>query len=190
MDTQSEVFQKKLSGIFVDIAQKYKLPEGTFFIKPNYSEKGGNIGKLTSTEIDINEFSYPYDEQNKIAKCTSIVLLKPDRHCWKIEVRSRWYIKENIPPSAEVAEKSSGANAYYHICFEFDDPAFFQYIHDTIIYRIEHYESSVSFSCCSKFEKCSEFMKCIHSNNLYAKGCKYRINLENGRNYLLPQQGV
>lgn len=87
MDTQSEIFQKEHSGILGDISQKYNLPEDAFLIKCNYSEKGKNIGNLTSTEIDINEFSYPYDEQNKIVRCTSAFLIKTNERVWRIEVR-------------------------------------------------------------------------------------------------------
>lgn len=36
------------------------------------------------------------------------------------------------------------------------------------------------FGCCSKYEECSDAKTCLHNDLLYAKGCIYRQNLENG----------
>lgn len=42
-------------------------------------------------------------------------------------------------------------------------------------------ESVESFSCCSRYEECSDEKKCIHPDIKFAKGCYYKMNLENGR---------
>lgn len=38
-----------------------------------------------------------------------------------------------------------------------------------------------SFGCCSRYNECSDAMKCIHPDIKVAKGCCYKIHLENGR---------
>lgn len=185
MDTFSETFKKEISSVFSEVAHKLDYPENIFSFKHNYSTKGKNIGKLTSTQIDINEFSYPYDEHNKIAKSSSVILIKPDKHNWRLVVLKHRFCKIDLPPSAKVVREATTNAPYYHVCFSFDDLAFYQYIKNTLIYCINHYDSSTSFGCCSKFKECSSAMTCLHSNKLYAKGCKYRINLEKGNNFLL-----
>lgn len=49
-----------------------------------------------------------------------------------------------------------------------------------IFAELELYEPTWTFGCCSKYEQCSDARKCIHDYKLYAKGCQYRKNLENG----------
>ncbi len=187
MDTQSQVFKKEISNIFSQITHELDYPEDTFSLKYNYSKRGENIGKLTSTEIDINEFSYPYDEHNKIAKSSSALLIKPDKHVWKLIVLKQRFCKIEFPTSAKIVKEPTTTAPYYHVCFEFNDSAFYQYIKNTLIFCINHYDSSASFGCCSKYKECSSTMKCIHTNKLYAKGCKYRVNLERGYNFLLEE---
>ena len=38
-----------------------------------------------------------------------------------------------------------------------------------------------SFGCCSRFVECSDAMTCTHPDELHAKGCMYKTNLDNGR---------
>jgi len=42
-------------------------------------------------------------------------------------------------------------------------------------------ESVESFGCCSRYNECSDEMKCIHPDIKFAKGCYYKIHLENER---------
>lgn len=37
------------------------------------------------------------------------------------------------------------------------------------------------FACCSSYVECSDKLQCVHNDLLYAKGCNYRRNLENGK---------
>ena len=187
MDTHSEEFKKELSKVFLEVTHKLDYPEETFSFKYNYSKNDENSSKLVSTQISINEFSYPFDEQNKIAKSSSVILIKPDKHNWMLLVLKHRFRKIDLPPSAKVVNNPKASDQYYHVCFAFDDLAFYKYIKNTLIYCINHYDSSNSFGCCSKFKECSSTMKCLHTNKLYAKGCKYRFSLENGRNFLLER---
>ncbi len=185
MDAQSEILERECSKIFKDIEREFDYPDGTFSLTRNYSKKGKNIGKLTSTRININEFSYPFDENNKIAKSISVLLLKPNQRARKLVVREYNFAADEVPSSAKVTQTTQGRSISYNVHFELDDPAFFQYIRDTLFFCLRQYESSSSFVCCARFNKCSEMRKCVHPNKLYAKGCRYRRNLEHGQNFLL-----
>jgi len=41
--------------------------------------------------------------------------------------------------------------------------------------------ADTSFSCCSRFIECSDARKCTNPKPLFALGCAYKDNLENGR---------
>lgn len=41
--------------------------------------------------------------------------------------------------------------------------------------------ADVSFGCCSRFIECSDARKCTNPNRIFALGCAYKDNLENGR---------
>lgn len=38
-----------------------------------------------------------------------------------------------------------------------------------------------NFGCCSRYEACSDAKKCIHPDQLFARACSYRRNLEQGK---------
>lgn len=42
-------------------------------------------------------------------------------------------------------------------------------------------EPADNFGCCSRYIECSDALKCINPNRRLAKGCQYKINLENGK---------
>jgi len=41
--------------------------------------------------------------------------------------------------------------------------------------------ADVSFGCCSRFIECSDARRCTNPNRIFALGCAYKDNLENGR---------
>lgn len=57
-------------------------------------------------------------------------------------------------------------------------------IRDIILeaFEIAYLENAdLSFGCCSRFIACSDEMECIHPNHLFALGCAYRKNLDQGK---------
>ena len=40
---------------------------------------------------------------------------------------------------------------------------------------------SEKFGCCEKYRECSAAKKCLHDNQIYAKACWYRKNIESGK---------
>ncbi|MCI8483462.1 MAG: hypothetical protein HFH41_03870 [Lachnospiraceae bacterium] len=180
MKLQSTPFEEKLYSIFSKIIQEFNYPENTFSIKKNYSKKGQNAGKLISTEIDINEMSYPYDKDNKIAKTTLVLYITPNTNYHELMIRKERFHKIKLPPSAIILKEPSQKTLYFQVAFKPEDPSIYQYIKDNLIFCINNYESSNSFGCCALYKECSKKTQCIHSNKLYAKGCIYRKNLERG----------
>ena len=57
------------------------------------------------------------------------------------------------------------ANAYVETCVEA---------------ALSAYVPSHTFGCCHRYKECSDQKKCIHPDEIYARGCQYRHNLETG----------
>lgn len=179
--TKSDILEKELCSVFSELIQKFGYPENTFSIKKNYSKKGKNAGNLISTEIDINEFSYPFDRENKITKSTLVLYITPETTRHELMIRKERFHKISLPEFASVVKEPTEKTLYFHVAFHLEDVSVYQYIKDNLIFCIDNYESSNSFGCCALYKECSQKRQCIHKNNLYAKGCNYRNNLENGR---------
>ena len=57
-------------------------------------------------------------------------------------------------------------------------------IFEQIIYEayLKIYDSFADgFGCCSRFTECSDAGKCINPDQIYARGCYYKKNLESGK---------
>lgn len=52
-------------------------------------------------------------------------------------------------------------------------------------YTIKNYFPTHRFGCCIQYKKCSEAGNCLHEDKFYSKGCYYRENLEQGKNFYL-----
>ncbi len=48
-------------------------------------------------------------------------------------------------------------------------------------YLLKYYQPSYLFGCCHQYVRCSDSKKCIHNDELYAKGCYYKRNLDKGK---------
>lgn len=176
MDYQDS-FNEKLKEIFVKISKDFALPENTFSIKENYSKIGANAGNLISTEIDIQEYAYPPD--NSITGTSLVLYLKPNKNYYELLIRRDRLSHILIPNTAKIKESSD--KIYEHILFNFKDPSIYNFVETNILFCLENYTSSNTFSCCARYKECSASAKCLHPNTLYAKGCQYRKNLENGK---------
>lgn len=174
---QKNILLKQLEFMFTQISDRLNLPENTFVIKDNYSKTGAKAGELISTEIGIQEYAYPPD--HSIAGTSLVLYIKPNRYCYELLVRYDRLSNLTLPPTADV--KKTSDKLYEHILFGFEDDTIYKFIEDNIIHCLEHYSSSNSFGCCSRYRECSDIKKCIHPNTLYAKGCQYRENLEVGK---------
>lgn len=178
---QSDNFDNELLEFLYDHAKAIGYPEATFSIQENISKKGKNEGKLISKTIFLNEASYPYDTQNKIAKSTSLLLMYPNKTMYEIKVTEDVYKNVVLPSSAIVKKESTDKDKSVRILFDMNTLDILSYSTLLLDYILNNYTSSNTFGCCSRYAECSASKKCSHPNKLYAKGCQYRKNLEKGK---------
>lgn len=87
--------------------------------------------------------------------------------------------KVEIPATADIVKMETEA-PNCRINFQNGESEIIPYLHDLIIYYVEHFEPSDKFGCCHRYKECSEEKKCLHPDQFYAKACWYRKNLEAG----------
>ena len=174
-------FEDKLSSVFNTIITKYELPQKTFEIAINT----GKSGKETSRSICIVEPPYPpglgMASRNTVILRYKYIYSESKEPMLQLFVRRKQFNHIVLPDTCLEVKDMESDNASFHVYFCPDDPGILNYIFDIACYNIENYESTNSFGCCSKYAACSAKRKCIHDNNLYAKGCFYRKNLEKGK---------
>jgi hypothetical protein len=56
-----------------------------------------------------------------------------------------------------------------------------EYIRPFLERAVEEYNPPKTFGCCHLYKECSAAKKCLHPQQIYARQCWYRENLENGR---------
>lgn len=168
----------RINRLFDNFTEKFLLPDKSFSITENFSQTGTNAGKLISTELDIVEHSYPPDTNNSVVKTALILYIKPNPSFFELLVRHDRLSNITIPETAQI--KNVSDKLYVHVLFDFNDENILDFISSNILYSLNSYTSSSTFGCCSHYAECSKKMQCVHSNTLYAKGCQYRRNLENG----------
>lgn len=60
-----------------------------------------------------------------------------------------------------------------------NSPIFEQVIYETYLKIYDSFADG--FGCCSRFTECSDAGKCINPDQIYARGCYYKKNLESGK---------
>lgn len=186
MDNQLSIFdnnndfENNVNSLLTSIIVEEELPSKSLQLISNVSLKGENKGKEISKTICICEPEYP-SFQDKNTKFTIKRIIKIEQSEFiDLLISNAQYKFINLPLSATIKKNKSDKD-FVHIIFNYNDKSIFQYIKECVLYNIKNYFSSSSFSCCSKFIVCSDAKKCVHENKLYATGCFYRMNLENGK---------
>ena len=182
-DIADKTFWEKLQDLLDDIILFHELPKNSIHLYSNKSLKGQNAGKETSKSICIFEPEYPPRKNvTEIPGKNFIILNIKNLKDNKIEllIRNKQFETVDLPVSATVKPVKSD-KTFFHVIFDQNDTSVFDYIKQNILYCLANYESSNSFSCCSRFNECSDKKKCVHENKIYSIGCKYRTNLEAGR---------
>lgn len=182
IDTYS-LFCIKLEKMLKNIISEYDLPEHSLYLYSNISSKGKNKGKENSKSICFFEPEYPATKVISKPEGKNMVILNfKARSKTKIEllIRNTQFGDITVPDCAEVKELKSD-QTFKHVIFDSTSQELFQYISANIDYCYKNYQASSSFGCCSSFEQCSDNKACVHPNKLYAKGCKYRMFLEDGK---------
>lgn len=179
-------FEKRLFLHLQEIIATEELPENSLYLYSNRSNKGDNKNKKISKSICIHEPEYPPIPNSQAILGKNYVILKIIQDNGKVELTIRpmqcQEVSQNLV-DVEIKEKvnGKGQTKEFNILFDECHPQLMDYIIKNVFYCLKNYRSSASFSCCSRFTACSDALKCVHENKLYATGCTYRRNLENGR---------
>ncbi len=189
IDNESSLdWKSSVGNMLRELEAEYELPHDSLWISDNISKK--NPSQIISHMVSIWEPDYPYGgdvrEMNKIVLTINISTVQSRLDDLDLCIREAQYraLEDKVPSDAIVLEQTSTDKESRTVKIRFNkhSEALTAFIREHVVYCIENYESkSASFGCCDKYEKCSDALKCIHVNRLYAKGCTYRKNLEQGR---------
>ena len=164
-----------------NLCQEETLLDGTFRINHRYADDSNNFGYA----VDIFEKSYPPSDNHLDGTyaAASVCFFEFDttkkyEGYIKITISSNSLNEIGKIPSA-VGEIGSDQSSFRVPPTAVDDIV--NFIVKACKLRVHNYKSNNSFGCCSRFKECSDAKKCLHPNLLYATGCAYRKNLENGK---------
>lgn len=172
----------RVQSVIDEIIDTHDLPENSIHLYANLSVKGKNAGRETSKSICIYEPAYPPGAYGNDIPGRNYVVLNFKKIKPRIELAIRNVQFDSIEMPESALDKTLKSTSGFHfVSFDICDDSIYEYIRKNILYCLANYESSSSFGCCSRFNKCSDAKKCVHDNKIYAMGCMYRRNLENGR---------
>ena len=114
----------------------------------------------------------------------ALIILKQTRNAQRILIKTTLFNKINIAlfelyPSAKFINMKSDP-LYTKIETQLEDDVtdlLFPFIEKAI----QDFQPSKTFACCSRYIQCSDAKKCLHPQQIYAKQCWYRDNLENDK---------
>lgn len=105
---------------------------------------------------------------------------KKGQKYFSITIKISMLAKVPSPEMAEVIMKESDV-LNCRLNFTHGNTEILPYLHNIILYYVDHFEPSDKFGCCHRYKECSAEQKCIHPDQFYSKACWYRKNLENGK---------
>lgn len=132
---------------------------------------------------DIDSGVLPFQE---IADRSSVYFLSPNCRFFQIRFRkkSRYILvpdiyAANIPDGCQV-QTTKADEGFIRIIIgqEKDVLPLVPLLRMILTNLIRQYHT---FGCCSRYEKCSDVGKCIHPDPVFALGCAYRNNLDDGK---------
>lgn len=145
---------------------------------------------LLPSKIPINSVSLVRGQSNDgkpldsySLKLLSMFLMRitfPKKLFLHIEIKINCYNELLIPPFAKVRQIASKKD-FVLIDFPEENEEVYDFITKIVNYGCTHYVPEEYFGCCDLYVQCSDMKKCLYPNQLYAKACKYRRNLESGR---------
>ena len=171
-----ETFEYKLHLVFKVLEQDFSLPENTFDIDISKAKKQDSS---TLRFVVINEAPYPKGLNMPTRKTVAFKYSIGSQIKLFVQRQQFPFLSLDLDDSVEVKDLQSDV-AFLHIYYPLDSESVFHHIVKILAYCIHHYSPANSFGCCGKYRTCSDSGVCVHENNLYAKGCLYRKNLEAG----------
>ncbi len=177
-----ETILTNLDTALTNLCHEEALLDGAFRLNHRYADDSDNFGYA----VDIFEESYPPsgNHLDGTYAAASVCFFEVEHSTKtyegyiKITISSDLLNEVGRIPSA-VGEIGSGQSTFRVPPTAVDEIVSF--IVRACKLRIQNYKSNDSFGCCSRFKECSDSKKCLHPNLLYATGCAYRKNIENGK---------
>lgn len=171
-----------IAKLLENIIKEEELPEESLYLYVNLSQQGENKGKEISKSICIYEPEFPPTKNKKVTRGKNLVVLniQHQKDEYELLIRDAQFERITLPSSAKIKPLKSD-KAFKHVIFKKISSDMIAYIKSNVLFCLDTYTSSSSFGCCARFMACSDAKKCVHPNKLYAKGCKYRRNLDAGR---------
>lgn len=163
-----------LKGWVIDVYENYYALSDE--INQNYGFLPDSGGQLISFSENKTGNSF-YLGSNTIA------VIKTTQKVQRLLIKNALYAKVDfdfttVLPSAKIVELKSEP-LYTVIETQLEDDLT-DCIKPYLDRAIQDYKPSKSFACCSRYVECSDAKKCLHPQQIYAKQCWYRENLEKG----------
>ena len=113
----------------------------------------------------------------------TLVVIKSTAKVQRILIKNALYDKVNIDltttlPSAKIVELKS--EPQYTVIETQREDDLTDCIKPYLERAILDYKPTKTFACCSRYLQCSDAKKCLHPQQIYAKQCWYRDNIEKG----------
>ena len=180
-------FEQKIYDMLQEIIVQQELPKDSLYLSSNISHSGDKKGQENTKSICVHEPDYPVGSHNvdRIGKNDTFALIKYKEYKsqgnrYILKIKDSLLYNLEIPFDA-TTNKPASLGDFTEIHFPVDSDSICEFLRNVVLRGLASYESNSSFACCSRFIQCSDAKKCVHDNKLYAKGCKYRANLEAGR---------
>ena len=170
-------FENEITKVIERFLNQNRLTEENVILREKKENKGDQ-----SKSLQFVEYEYPYDPNKSNQESTSKPILRVEFKTNGIVIHVPLRVFDCLPTfDGMVATRNESTN-FAAIKIGELSPQVFDYIEKVMIYSYANYSSSQdSFACCSRYEACSDALHCVHDNQLYAKKCTYRRNLESGR---------
>lgn len=133
-------------------------------------EKYINISPNKNKTGKILSYTYKID--------TNIIFNWSEEKCY-FKVKKGAETNLVVPIELSIHNDNSQPDFNFY-CYDFLNENIFIFIYRLTAYRLNHFEPSYFFGCCSKYLKCSDSKMCLHNDKLYAKGCHYKKKLDEG----------
>lgn len=187
----SELWISKANAAIEKYEKSASFPNNSISLRENVSKKDTSI--ITSYSVVIGKADYPKGVNSNGKICSSLFNVEEDGKITKgtktkngdiiIKTTSIGMASSIVNDFTHLEVKTRPSDNYYRIPVRTSDEHFEDIFFKLIGYALTRYFSSGtdSFGCCHLYKECSNAKKCLHENQLYARGCTYYYNLNNGR---------
>lgn len=174
-----------INDILTQISAEEELPEKSFLLTENYSDKKDRI---TSYTVSVKKPDYPRGTNSNGNAKNSLFNIQIKVNSKDVIEELTFCLPDEMVPileqkSYDIVVKKRKSDAYSRVIIKPDSKDFSDFSLFVIQYSLEEIftQGGSEFGCCSRYEACSDAKRCLHENRLYALGCAYYHNLRKGR---------